>query len=340
MRRVVVLAGVVVLLAAGLASCERAERPAEVVAYFTDAGDLVEGSQVQISDVEVGRVTGIRLVVAGGRMVARVEMEVDPGANVRSGGMRAVVRQTSLLGEQFVQLVPGTSGPPLSEAQRVTIPASRTDRRTDVESFLTDLAAFVGQGGIEDLNRFTHVQALILQDRGETFGRVIDELEAFTGVLARRKADLGAAVDHLASAAGTVAANRATLNDFVDSLAEANALLAEQAGGLRRLFAALSRFGRVNARFLARHERGIARQIRALRPVLDGVARVRGELASDLDALDDFVRLFGRSFGTGPGGRGAGDYLQAEAVLCETLSACHTRGERGDVPGQGSGGRR
>jgi hypothetical protein len=40
--------------------------------------------------------------------------------------------------------------------------------------------------------------------------------------------------------------------------------------------------------------------------------------------------------GGGPGGTGKGDYIQAEAVLCEALSACNTKGEKGDVPGEGT----
>ena len=40
----------------------------------------------------------------------------------------------------------------------------------------------------------------------------------------------------------------------------------------------------------------------------------------------------------GPGGTGKGDYIQADAVLCEVLSRCNTSGEKGNVPGQGSDG--
>lgn len=32
----------------------------------------------------------------------------------------------------------------------------------------------------------------------------------------------------------------------------------------------------------------------------------------------------------------AGDYVQAEAIGCEALEACHTNGEKSDMPGQGS----
>jgi phospholipid/cholesterol/gamma-HCH transport system substrate-binding protein len=308
----------------------------ELVAYFDDVGDLVERATVQLNDVEIGAVTNIDLVLDGGDLTAKVSMSVDPAKRIPADGLTALVRQTSLLGEQFVELVPTTSGGPYVGEEDFTIPVERTDRRVDVETFLADLSGLIGNGGLEDLNRFTHAQALILEDRGRRFGRTLDELEKFTSVLADRSVDVGAAIDSLTSASDTLAANRATLDEFVDSLDEANALLADQGDELGALFRGLSRFGTVNARFLAKHETGIRRQFKALRPVFAALAGADRELRIDITKLRLFLELFPRSFGGGPGGSGQGDYIQAEAVVCEVLQACHTKGEKGDVPGQGS----
>lgn len=308
----------------------------EVVAYFSDVGDLVEKGAVQVADVEVGSVQEIDLVTEDGRMLARVTMSVDEDERIPAGELGAVVRQTSLLGEQFVELVPGSEGAPFVGSGQVTIPVERTERIVDVETFLGDLSAFVGGGGLEDLNSFTHAQALILEERGARLGRTIEELEQFTSVLAGRRFDIEAAIDSLASAGSTLAANRDTLGSFLDSLEDANALLAEQGGSLRRLFTSLRRFGTVNARFLVRHEDAIDRQFRALRPILEGLAGAQGELRVDIAQLRTFFELFPKSLGGGPGGNGKGDYVQVEAVLCEALAACNTKGEKGDVPGEGS----
>lgn len=306
-----------------------------VVAYFHDVGDLVPNGAVQLNDVKVGSIEDIRLVLFDGEMVARVEMSVDPSVDVPSDGLRAVVRQTSLLGEQFVQLVPTSQGAPFVGA-RHTIPLALTERRVDVETFLSDLSAFIGGGGLEDLNQFVHAQALILQDRGARLGATIDELERFTDVLASRRIDVASAISHLSAASRTLADNRATVNSFLDSLERASGLLAGQGDRLHELFRSLSNFGSVNARFLGRHEGAITRQFKALRPVLDSLAGEHGTLRRDLAQLRVFLKLFPKSFGGGPGGEGLGDYVQADAILCETLSACHTHGEKGDVPGQGS----
>lgn len=333
LRLAAVVAGVALLLSG--CSLGGRDDAHHVTGYFSDVGDLVENGAVQLNDVEVGSIDDIRLVLSQGQMVARVEMSIDPDVKVPAEGLRAVVRQTSLLGEQFVELVPGSAGPPFVGSDH-TIPLALTERRVDVETFLSDLSGFIGGGGLEDLNRFVHAQALILQDRGARLGATIDELARFTTVLANRRLDVAGAIDHLSAAARTLATNRATLNSFLDSIERASRLLAGQGDRLTELFRSLSRFGSVNARFLGRHEAAITRQFKALRPVLEGLAGAQGPLRTDLSHLRVFLKLFPKSLGGGPGGKGFGDYVQADAILCKTLSACHTSGEKGDVPGQGS----
>lgn len=308
----------------------------KVVAYFSDVGDLVERGTVQIQDVKVGLITDISLVIEDGHMLARVEMTIKDDVNVPRDGLEAIARQTSLLGEQFIELLPTTEGPPFLDDEGTTIPLAATGKRVDVETFLSDVAGLIGGGGLEDLNRFTHAQALILQGRGERFGDTLEELEKFTAVLAARRGDIAAAIDSLGSASQTIDANQSTLNSFLDSLEAASALLAEQGDRLGPLFASLNRFGEVNARFLTKHQSAINRQFVALEPILSALASNEDVLRSDLKKLTKFFALFPKSFGGGPGSTGEGDYIQADAVLCEILASCHTGGERGDVPGEGS----
>ena len=308
----------------------------KVVAYFEDAGDLVEAGTVQLNDVEIGSIESVELVTVDGRMRAKVTMAVDDSERIPADELHALIRQTSLLGEQFVELLPLGEGPPFVGTDTTVIPFERTDKRVDVETFLSDLSLFIGQGGLEDLNRFTHAQALILEGRGDELGATIEELEQFTGVVANRKEDVARAIDHLASASKTLAGNQKTIDRFFDSLEAGNRLLADQTDDLARLFRALTEFGRVNSRFLAEHEDAINRQFESLRPVLEGIAGAKRELGIDIRQLDTFLRLFPKSLGGGPGGTGFGDWIQADAVLCEHLYLCNTRGEKGDVPGEGS----
>lgn len=322
------------LVASGVA-CGGGSEP-DVVAYFEDAGDLVTAAEVQVNDVKVGSVSEIQAIRRGSQMVARVEMDLAEDSEIPAEGLQAVVRQTSLLGEQFIQLVPTSDAAPFAGDVLVTIELADTDRRVDIETFLADLSGFIGGGGLEDLNRFTHAQALILEGRGERFGRSITELRKFTGVLADRKSDISSAIDHLASAGTELAANLGTLGRFFDSLEDANVVLADQSEEFGALLRSFRRFGAVNARFLARHEEAIDRSFRSLAPILRGLAGAQRELRADITGLKTFFTLFPRSIGGGPGGDGDGDYIQADAIVCEVFSACSAGGSKGDVPGEGS----
>ena len=334
--RLLVLALVAALAASGCS--DAGGNDAQVVAYFADVGDLVTGATVQVSDVEVGTVDEIDLVLQDGRMVAKVTLSVPAEEEISADGLSALIRQTSLLGEQFVELRSAGSGAPFVGDEPVTIPLASTDKRVDIETVLEDVSGFVGSGGLEDLNRFTHAQAMILENRGEKFGQVIEELELFTRVLARRRLDVGAAIDSLADASGTIVSNKQTLDDFLDSLGDANALLADEGDQFGELFSALQRFGRVNSRFIAKHERNIDRNFKALRPIFRAIASADDELRTDISQLRTFLQLFPKSLGGGPGDTGRGDYIQADAVVCELLADCHTNGSEGNVPGQGSDG--
>ncbi len=335
MRRIGVLLAIASLVGSGCGLVGGSEGH-QVVAYFEDVGDLVDRATVQVNDVEIGQVTGIDLVLDDGEMVARVTMSVDEEERISTEGLTALIRQTSLLGEQFVELLPASDEPPYLGSQEFVIDVSDTDRRVSIETFLGDLSAFVGGAGLEDLNQFTHAQALILEDRGRRFGESIHELELFTRVLSARRFDIADAIDSLANAGETFVSNQATLDRFLDSLDEANVLLADQGDELRRLFSSLRRFGTVSSRFLARHEEAIDRQFMALRPVFRALASAEGELRVDIQRLATFFELFPKSLGGGGGGNGKGDYVQADAILCEILSRCHTEGEKGDVKGEGS----
>lgn len=337
MRNARVLAALVALTLL-VAGCSGAgdDNAKRVVAYFEDVGDLVDRAGVQVNDVEVGEVDQIELINRDDELMARVSMTLDNDVRISRRNLEAVIRQTSLLGEQFVELVPTEEGAPFVGPGTTTLALESTTRRVDVETFLGDLSGFIGEGGLEDLNRFTHAQALILQERGQRFGDTLTELDRFTGILADRRFDISSAIDHLASAGQRLADNKRTLDRFLDSLESANAVLAKQGNQLGGLFRSLRDFGRFNARFLAKNQDAIGRQFQALRPILSDLAGAKGALRADLRQLRVFFELFPKSFGGGPGSVGAGDYVQVDAVVCEALINCNTQGEKGDVPGEGS----
>ena len=112
---------VIAALVATSCAVARGDTGRQVVGYFSDVGDLVSRATVQINDVKVGSVREVDLVLDRGEMVARVTMSIDDGVQVPVSGLAAVVRQTSLLGEQFVELVPEALARDLKPGMRLAL---------------------------------------------------------------------------------------------------------------------------------------------------------------------------------------------------------------------------
>ena len=74
---------------------------------MTQIGQLAEQSQVKISGVEVGRVSGVELGEGGQEAEAVVTLELDPEYAPVPEDTRAILRAKSLLGEAFIELTPG-----------------------------------------------------------------------------------------------------------------------------------------------------------------------------------------------------------------------------------------
>ena len=115
MRRATALVRALVLgtlVATGLAACDASvyslplpggpdagDDPITVQVEFADVLDLVPQSTVKVNDVSVGKVTDIDLQGYQALVTLQVRNDVDlPGNAV------AELRQTSLLGEKFVEL--------------------------------------------------------------------------------------------------------------------------------------------------------------------------------------------------------------------------------------------
>lgn len=74
---------------------------------MTQIGQLAEQSQIKISGVEVGRVSGVELGTGDQDTEAIVTLEIDPEYAPVPKDTRAILRAKSLLGEAYIELTPG-----------------------------------------------------------------------------------------------------------------------------------------------------------------------------------------------------------------------------------------
>ncbi len=270
----------------------------EIIANFDQVGDLVENANVQSSDVEIGTIQKIEL----DGWEAQVTMCLEPDEKIPKDSL-AVVRTTSLLGEKFIDFQPQSDGPPFLEDGDI-LDVDQTAKATELEDVFARLAAVLGTGNLEQINRLTSAQAKILRDNAGEFRRVLVDLRRFTDLLADRKNQVATAVDRLDSVAATLLDQTPVLERFLESFADSSSVLADQKEGLQTLLFSLDRFTRISVRLLDETESGLNRQFAELRPVLRTIVANSTNLRRTLTTLATFSRYFPESM--------PGDYLQLD----------------------------
>lgn len=296
---------VVVAVVVAASACANADR-ITVVAEFADVGDLVGRANVQQSDAVIGTVRSIDLVQRGGTWLARVEMRVDPETSLTSA-TTAVVRSTSLLGEKYVDLVPGTGAPVRDDA---TIPASRTAKAPELEAVFAHLGALLQSGGLEDLARITTASAAILEGQEEHVGRVLDGTAKLLASIRAQKDALASGIADLSSAAKTLNERSSSLTRALDVSDDALEIVAAQQRPLDDLVVQLDKLGAPLAELTQAHKGDIDSQLKSLNTIVPKLYQVRSTLEHALKELPEFTKLFARA--------APGDYVQLD-VFAEGL---------------------
>src|SRR3954447_1724163 len=113
-----------------------------VTAVFDSVAGLDNKSSVRVAGVRVGKVKDVRLRPDG---KAEVELEVDKDVQLH-GNAFARVANLGLLGEKYVEIVPGTpNAPVIPDEHQVVLrdsePASMDDVTNQVSAIATDVKA-------------------------------------------------------------------------------------------------------------------------------------------------------------------------------------------------------
>ncbi len=133
-------------------------KPQRVSAEFKDVAGLDEKSTVRVAGVRVGKVGRIQVDPQSGKAI--VELEIDPGVELRQGAVPQIAN-LGLLGEKYVELYPGPAGgPPLPEGAvlRGDVPVTFdeiTRLARDIEVQVRDISTNLNQslGGPEGEER-------------------------------------------------------------------------------------------------------------------------------------------------------------------------------------------
>ena len=257
--------------------------PYVVTAQFTNVVDLVPNNSVRVNDVPVGVVREVTLAPDG--WTAQVVVEVN-GAVVLPANATARLRQTSLLGEKFVELLPSPTDPPQGRlAAGAVIPADRTDVGAQVEEVLGALSLLLNGGGVEKVQTIARELNAATTGNEAQLRSLLQNLDQFVGTLDRQKADIVRAIDSLERLSRTLVDQRARIANVIDNLGPGLDVLNQQRGLLVGTLQSLNRLSDVGTDVIRRSQANTVADLRALQPILRNLVEAGDALPGSLQIL-------------------------------------------------------
>ncbi|MFC0438654.1 MCE family protein [Kutzneria buriramensis] len=285
MRNYLVLATILLATACALpGGADVGNRSYQVTAQFGDVLDLVPQAAVKVDDVPVGRVDTVRLAPDG--WSALVTMTVNGDVRLPADA-HAYLRQSSLLGEKFVELTANdTTKPPLRNG--ATIPLSRTNRNPQVEEVLGALSMVLNGGGVAQLQTITQQVNLALNGNEGNVRDLLSKVDALVNHLDAHRDDITKALDGMAKLAKTLDDRKTQITGAIDGLTPGIAVLAEQRGKLTRMVDALDQLAKVAVTTVNQSRDDLVADLKALQPTLQQLAAAGQSLPKALQVLVTF----------------------------------------------------
>ena len=262
------------------------DHPYSVTIHFADVQDLVPQSGVQLNNVTVGNVTSIELVEENwnAKVTIKVNGNVDLPANTK-----AYVRQTSLLGEKYVQL----EAPPRSKAHGeltggAVIPIARTDRSVEVEEILGALSMLLNGGGVEQINAITEELNKALDGNEAELRALLENANTLVTKLDRQSENITNALDSLNRLSKTLKGQTGKIENALENLAPGLRVLEQQRDAFVRMLDELRNLSTVAVNTIQASRQDLIANLKALQPTLRKLAEAGSDLPKALELLLTF----------------------------------------------------
>lgn len=252
-----------------------------VTAEFADVLDLVPQSSVKVDQVTVGTVEKIEL----NGWTARVTLRLPNSVKLPDNAI-AELKQTSLLGEKYLQLEPPTGvAPEGALGNGDNIPLARTGRNTEVEEILSALSLLLNGGGVAQLKVIQSELSDALGGNETQIRDLLVQLNTFVAGLDKQKAEIVRAIDGIDALSAKIAARKADLAAALEALPKGLKVLADQRKQLTAMLTALSNLGAVGTRVIRATKADTVANLQALAPVLGQLARAGDNLPKSMQLL-------------------------------------------------------
>lgn len=259
-------------------------------AYFSDAGGISPGSDVNVSGIKVGQV---KLVGLAGD-VAKVTFTVD--RKIRVGDESLVsIKTDTILGEKSLAITPAGRG------ESTTIPLSRTTTPYTLNNALQDLG-----GDSRELDKAKFNQALgvltdTLRDATPQLRGALDGVAALSRSINANDEALASLLERARSVTKVLADRSAQVNQLVVDGNQLFAALDERRAALSSLISSIEPLSQQISGFVADNRREFGPALRKLNAVLDNLLQRREHISEALKRLPPYATALGEVVASGPG---------------------------------------
>jgi phospholipid/cholesterol/gamma-HCH transport system substrate-binding protein len=187
-------------------------------ALFTKVSDLKKGAPVRIAGVSVGAVDAVQINDGGtGASAVKVKFHVDNGVRLPAG-VDVTVRFKNLIGDQYLQLDPGTH--PTAALLRVgaTIPATNTRAALDLDTLFQGFQPLLQGLDSSQINDLSSAIVNVLQGKASAVYQLIGSLSSLFGTLAQNDGLITQVISNLDTGLHGVAQNSGQLSQLVVQL--------------------------------------------------------------------------------------------------------------------------
>jgi phospholipid/cholesterol/gamma-HCH transport system substrate-binding protein len=262
------------------------DHPYTVKAQFRDVLDLVPQSGVKVNEVPIGRVEAIRLAPDG--WTAEVTLSVN-GSVQLPGNSFARLRQSSLLGEKYVELAapePGKEQGKLGDGAYIGL--DRTNRNTEVEEVLGALSMLLNGGGVEQLRTIANELNQVADGNEPQLRALLANTNKLVSDLDARRGDITRALDGLNKLSGTLEGQKDKIAAVIDEIGPGLQVLSDQRPQLVTMLQNLDQLSDVAVDTVNKSKADVVADLKALTPTLRKLSEAGSNLPKALELLLSF----------------------------------------------------
>ena len=274
--KLIVFAVVTIVLTAMLAQTlgSWAVGGTEYRAQFTDVTSLLEGDDVRIAGVRVGKVTDIRVVDDS---IAEVRFTVTDDVPLGTG-VRAKIRYRNLVGQRYLALFEGPSTGRTLHRNGV-IPLEQTAPALDLTTLFNGFRPLFTALSPDDVNKLAYEIIQVLQGEGGTMASLLRRTASLTSTLADRDAVIGRVITNLNAVLSTVDERDQQLDQTITQLQQLVSGLAADRGAIGQSLANLGELTLATGSLLGDARPPLASDV-------DGLRQVAGNMNANSEAID------------------------------------------------------